>query len=172
MSITTKKIATLGIITSLALISFMIEALFPPLFIVGAKVGISNIFVLLTLVMFNLPLALAVVIVKTVLGSVFAGNISMLMYSLSGGIVSTLISALLLSTLYPKISIVSVSILSAVSHNITQNLVYVLVSNTPLMMSYLPYLALIGVLSGIIVGLTTRLILHIIPLKTFLKVYE
>ena len=44
---TVYKIAACGIFSALALIAFVIESLFPPFFIPSARMGISNIFVLL-----------------------------------------------------------------------------------------------------------------------------
>lgn len=72
----------------------------------------------------------------------------MLMYSFSGGVISLALSSVLMYTVYPRVSLMSVSIAAAVLHNIVQNAVYVLVTDTPLMMAYMPYLALIGILSG------------------------
>jgi uncharacterized membrane protein len=63
----------------------------------------------------------------------------------------------------------SISIVAAVCHNITQNIVFVLISKTTLMFSYMPYLALIGILSGAIVGCATMLIFKRIPLSVFEK---
>ena len=44
-----RRIATLAVLTAMGLIMFMVESLFPPLFLPGAKMGLSNIFSLLTL---------------------------------------------------------------------------------------------------------------------------
>ena len=48
-------------------------------------------------------------------------------------------------------------------HNAVQNAVYALVTDTPAVLSLLPYLALIGVLSGAIVGAATYFALKIVP---------
>ena len=72
-----KKIAALALLTALGLIAFMLESLFPPLFFPGAKMGLSNVFSLFALVVFGLPEALLVVTARTVLGSLFAGNVSL-----------------------------------------------------------------------------------------------
>ena len=158
-----KKIAVLALFTALGLIVFIIENQFPPLFVPGAKMGLANIFSLAALILYGPAEAFAVVIVRTVLGSLFAGNISMLMYSFSGGVISLALSSVLMYTVYPRVSLMSVSIAAAVLHNIIQNAVYVLVTDTPLMMAYMPYLALIRILSGGIVGAVVALIFKIVP---------
>lgn len=158
-----KRIATLSVLCAMGLIMFMVESLFPPLFLPGAKMGLSNIFSLLTLFVLGPVDALVVVIVRTVLGSLFGGGISTLMYSLTAGVVSVVISAFLVEFVYPNITIIAISIVSAICHNITQNVVFCLISNTPEMFSYMPWLALVGVLAGVIVGFGTNLILRALP---------
>ncbi len=163
--LTTRKIATLAILCAMGLIMFMIESLFPPLFIPGAKMGLSNIVSLLTLVMYGPWEALLVIVVRTVMGSVFTGSMSTLMYSLTAGVVSTLVSAVLLHLVYPRISIISISVVSAVVHNLTQNIVFCAVTDTPEMYSYTPWLAMIGVLAGVIVGLAVYFVLKGMPYR-------
>ena len=158
-----KRIATLSVLCAMGLIMFMVESLFPPLFLPGAKMGLSNIFSLLTLFVLGPVDALVVVLVRTVLGSLFGGGISTLMYSLTAGVVSVVISAFLVEFVYPHITIIAISIMSAICHNITQNVVFCLISNTPEMFSYMPWLALVGILAGLIVGFATNLILRALP---------
>ena len=162
-----KRLAYLSVLTAMALIMFMVESLFPPLFLPGAKMGLSNIFSLLALFVLGPVDALILVVVRTVLGSLFMGNISTLLYSLTAGVVSVVISAILVQFVYPRVSIVAISVVSAVMHNLTQNVVFCLISNTPQMFSYMPWLALLGIVAGIIVGFAVWLILKAIPTKIF-----
>lgn len=148
----------------------MVESLFPPLFLPGAKMGLSNIFSMLALYLLGPVEAFVVIVVRTVLGSMFTGNMSTLMYSLTAGIVSVVVSSVLVEFVYPRVSIVAVSIVSAVMHNLTQNVVFCLVSNTPQMFSYMPWLALLGVLAGIIVGFAVWFILKMVPTRTFASI--
>lgn len=162
-----KRVALLGVLCAMGLITFMIESLFPPLFLPGAKMGISNVFSLLAVFLLGPVDAVVLIVVRTTLGSMFTGNLSTLLYSMSAGLVSVGVSSLLVEFVYPKVSIVAISVVSAVVHNLTQNVVYCLVSNTPQMFSYMPWLALLGVLAGVIVGFAVWLVLRTVPLKTF-----
>lgn len=163
-----KRIATLSALTAMGLISFMIESLFPPLLpLPGFKMGISNIFSLLALFLLGPADALVLVAVRTTLGSVFTGNVSTLMYSLSAGVVSVTVSAVLVEFAYPRVSIVAISVVSAIVHNLTQNVVFCLVSNTPQMFVYMPVLAVVGILAGIIVGFAVWFILKAVPTRVF-----
>ena len=71
-----KKIAVLAILTALSLITFIIESLFPPLIIPGAKMGLANVFSFAALIMYSPIEAFAIVAIRTVLGAVYAGNFS------------------------------------------------------------------------------------------------
>ena len=164
-----KKIATLAIFTALSLIMFIIENQFPPLFFPGAKMGLANIFSFAALIMYSPIEAFIIVAIRTGLGAVYAGNVSALLYSFTGGIVSMAVSSLLMYTVYPKISVMSVSVLAAVAHNITQNIVFVIISGTTLMFGYMPYLILIGILAGAIVGGVIMLIFKKVPQSVFIK---
>lgn len=167
---TAKKIAVLALLSALALVTFIIENLFPSMVIPGARLGLANIFSLAALIMFSPVEAFIVVAVRTLLGSLFAGNVSALLYSFTGGIVSMAVSAALLYIAYPKISIMAVSVAAAVAHNITQNTVFVLLTGSALMLAYTPYLVLLGVISGGVVGGVTMLIFRGIPQTVFEKV--
>lgn len=170
--IAAKKIAVLALLTGLSLITFILESLLPPLGVPGAKPGLANIFSLLALIIFSPWEAFAVVAVRTILGAIFSGNVSALMYSFTGGIVSMAVSSLLLYGAYPKISLIAVSITAAVAHNITQNAVFALVNGSVLYLTYTPYLVLLGILSGALVGGAVMLIIKGVPLNAFKKIYN
>ena len=164
---TAKRVTTLSVLTAMGLIMFMVESLFPPLFVPGAKMGLSNIFSLLTLFVLGPTEAVVLVVVRTTLGSMFMGNMSTMLYSLTAGLVSVTVSAVLVEFVYPKISIVAISVVAAIMHNVAQNVVFCLVSNTPEMFAYMPVLALIGVLAGVIVGFGVWFILRSVPIRVF-----
>ncbi len=161
------RLALSGILTALALISFIIENLFPPIIFAGARIGVSNVFILLSLILLGEGYAFASLIIKTVLGSLFAGNISMLMYSLPSGAVALTAEILLLR--FAKTSLVSASTAGAVINSVCQNLVFCLITNTIEVLYYLPYLALIAILSGLTVGLATFFIVRRLPNKLLEK---
>lgn len=162
-----RRIATLSVLTAMGLIMFMIESLFPPLFLPGAKMGLSNIFSLLALFILGPAEAIILVVVRTVLGSIFMGNMSTLLYSFTAGLVSVVISSLLVTFVYPRVSVIAISVVAAVMHNLAQNLVFCLVSDTPEMFGYMPYLALLGVVAGLIVGFAVWFILRTVPPRVF-----
>ena len=165
-----KKIAVMALLTGLSLITFLIEGLFPPMFIPGAKMGLSNVFSFAALILYSPAEAFIIIVLRTLLGATFAGNLSALLYSFTGGVVAMAVSSLLMYLAHPKISVMSVSVAAAVAHNVTQCVVFVFLSGSVLMFGYMPYLALLGVLSGAIVGGVTMLIFKGVPQSVFEKV--
>lgn len=164
-----KKIATLAIFTALSLITFIIENQFPPLFIPGARMGLANIFSFAALIMYSPVEAFIIIAIRTGLGAVFAGNVSALLYSFTGGVVSMAVSSVLTYVLYPRVSVMAVSVIAAVAHNVTQVCVFAAVTNTANMFINLPYFVLLGVLSGAIVGAVIMVIFKKVPKSVFEK---
>ena len=168
-SFTAKKIATLAVFTTLSLITFIIENQFPPMFIPGARMGLANIFSFAALIMYSPIEAFWIVAIRCGLGAVYAGNVSALLYSFTGGVIAMAVSSVLMYTLYPRISVTAVSVTAAVCHNVTQNVVFVLMSGTVNMFVNLPYLVLLGIASGAIVGGVVMLVFKKVPKSVFLK---
>ena len=164
VSATGKRIAMLGILSGLGLVAFMIESLVPIPYLPGAKIGLANVFSMLALVLYGLPDALIVVVVRTFLGSLFAGNFSMIIYSATAGVCSAIVSRLMLC-LVPRISFVAVSVTSAVIHNLVQLSVYCGLTATVQLFGYAPYLCLLGTVSGAVVGLAVTYTLKAIPAR-------
>ena len=154
------KIATAAVLSAAALAVYVVESLFPPLILPGAKMGLSNVFVLLALVCLGVGYAFAV---KIAVGNLIVGNFSTLMYSLPAGVISLAVMSLLFFNGKSRFGLIALSVAGAVVHNAVQNAVYALVTDTPAVLSLLPYLALIGVLSGAIVGAATYFALKIVP---------
>lgn len=151
-------------LSALALIAFIIESLFPPLFVPGAKMGLGNIFTMLALILYGGFGGTVTVLVKCLLGSVFSGNFSGLLYSLPAGLAALAFEYVTIKFLFPRISVIAVSVGAAVIHNAVQNLIFCLVTSAEAVI-YLPYLALIGAVSGLIVGLAVFSVTKLLPEK-------
>ena len=155
----TKQIAKYGLLTALAIIFGYVEFLVPVnLGIPGTKLGIANIVVLFSLYLLGRKGAFLISMVRiTISGLLFGGVFSML-YSLGGGILSFAVMALLYKNRH--LSSVGVSIAGGACHNIGQLVVAVLVANTPTLFSLLPWLVLVGAVTGAVNGLLTLIILR------------
>ena len=164
----TYKITLCAILTSLSIIAFTIENLFPPVFLAGARIGVSNIFILLSTILLGIPYGYASLVLKILIGSLFSGNLMSVMYSLPAGLISLSVEIMVIFFI-KKTSVVSASIVGAVLNSTVQNLIFCLVASTLNYLVYLPYLALISVLSGLIIGFTVYLLVKYIPNKYFIQ---
>ncbi len=162
------KITLCSLLSAMALITFTLESLFPPIILPGARLGLSNIFILLSAILLGAPYAFCSLIVKTVIGSLFAGNISMILYSLPAGIVSLTIELLILHFI-KKSSVVSVSVAGAVINTALQNASFCLVSGFIEYFAYLPYLTLIAIPAGVLVGFIVYLLVKRLPLTKLVR---
>lgn len=165
------KLSLAGILSALALVSFILEGLFPPLFIPGARLGLSNIFILLSLVLLGRTYAISALGVKIIFGSLFSGNLSAILYSLPAGMVS-LGAEIILFCFFKRFSIVAVSVAGAVINTTVQNTVFCLITGTSEYFIYLPYLALTGIIAGLAVGFSVYLIIRLLPERLTRKITQ
>lgn len=154
-----RTLTRIAFLTALSLIAYIIESLFPPLVLPGAKMGLGNIFSMLALTVMGVWQGYAVVLARTLLGAALTGSLSTLLYSLSAGLVSYSLSALLFRCFGKNVSITAISIAAGVCHNLVQNAVFVFVSGTRQMLGYAPYLALLGIPAGFTVGVAVTLLM-------------
>ena len=162
MNVYLKKITTCAVLSALSVLAFLIEGLFPPLIIPGARMGISNVFILFAVISLGVQYGFTVLIVKVLLGSLFSGNLSAIIYSLPAGLIALTLEVLLIY--YCKnISIVAISVVGATVSILLQNLIFCLVTNSLEFLIYSPYLVLLGILAGVIVGLALYFVVKILP---------
>lgn len=116
----TTRLTQLALLTTVALIIFVIEANIPPLTSVpGVKMGLANIVTLSVFYLYGRKDALMVLLTRVVLGAFASGQIMTLPYSLSGGLLCFLVCALLFP-LFPLKRLWLLSVIGAIFHNIGQ----------------------------------------------------
>lgn len=149
----TKKLALMALLTALALIIFMIEAQIPaPVPIPGVKLGLANVITLAAMLILGKKEAGAVLAVRIIMGAVFAGSPSAILYSGAGGALAYAVMCLLVGRVAEK-RLWAVSALAAVGHNMGQLAACVLVVKTPGVFLYAPALIISGVITGLFTGL-------------------
>ena len=149
VEMTTKSVAHCGTLTALAMIFGYVEALIPFHFgIPGVKLGLPNIITVFAL--YTLPVY-QVFAIQVMLVSFLFGNLSMMLYSLAGGLLSLAVMGLLKKKKW--LSIAGVSIAGGVSHNIGQLAVAVLVVQNLKIAFYLPALLASGLVTGGLIGM-------------------
>ena len=167
-----KKVGAISMLTALALIAFLLESLLPALFIPGAKAGLSNVFSLLALVIYGPFEAVLVVGIRTILGSIIVGNPAVLLYSLTAGEISVLFASFLFVFFKDRLSVVAISVSSAVMHNTVQLLVYRIITLNTAVYAFFPYLIVLGTIAGLIVGTLSLWTVKGIPSPVFERLFN
>ena len=148
----TEKTAQLGLLTALALIAGYIELLIPmPVGIPGVKPGLANLVVVWALYALGPYEALAVNGMRILLSGFLFGNLSMILYSLAGAAMSFV--CMYLAKKSGAFTILGVSIVGGVTHNVGQLLVAMAVLETKSLIYYGPVLLAPGLVTGAVLGI-------------------
>lgn len=155
----TKRLVLLALMVSQALILSIIESWVPvPFPFPGVKLGLANIITLVVIIYFGFKDALLVVFVRCLLASIFTGGFVVFLFSLTGGILSTLVMAFIYTRFSKSFSILGISIAGSLAHNTGQLLMASFVMKDLSVMSYLLVLLISGIIMGYFVGLCTILL--------------
>lgn len=151
---------------ALAMIFSYVESQIPPFFTVpGMKLGLTNVVVLVALYKCGNGSAMAINILRIILVSLLFGGIAAMVYSLAGGMLSTVVMILMKMT--GKFRPVTVSAAGGIFHNVGQIIVAMLMLNATGIIWYLAILWFTGLVTGILIGLLGDILLKRLPDKLF-----
>lgn len=149
----TKRLTELGLLTTAALIIFVIELQLPNLVpIPGVKLGLANIITVYAIYRYRPGEVLLVVLTRIFLGTLFGGNTMALAYSLAGGLLC-LLGAIPLHRLVAPGDVWMLSVLGAILHNVGQIAMAWLIAGTAGVLVYLPFLLVSGCIAGFFTGI-------------------
>lgn len=155
-----KKLTELALLSTVALIIFVIELRIPnPFPIPGVKLGLANIITVYAVFRYRPSETAMIVTVRLVLGAVFSRNPSALLYSAAGA-VCCLLGMLALRKILPEKQIWLCSVIGAMLHNIGQIAAAVIIMRSFGVIAYLPLLLVTGSLAGAFTGLCTQHLLR------------
>ncbi len=163
MKLSLKKSTFTLILIVIALIVYSIESALPPLVpgIAGARLGLSNVFVLYSLYALGWQSALWVVIARSILGPLITGAPISMFFSISGSLFSLFTMIVIKKAGRDKIGLVGVSVCGSLMHSFGQMLMAYLFTKTALILTYFPVMAAISVPCGIITGVAAGWVLKI-----------
>lgn len=148
----TKKITTLALLTTIALTIFMIESAIPTLVpIPGVKLGLANIVTLFVINQYGTKDAAIVLLMRIILASIFGGQMVSFMYSLCGGFLCLIVMTVINKFLMGKLVYIT-SIFGAIAHNVGQIFVAYAILSMSGIFAYLPYLMISGIITGLFTG--------------------
>ena len=155
----------LAIMVAVGLVLFIFENFLPqPL--PGGRIGLSQLVTLLVLFWYGFPEALAVVLLRVFIGNLILGMLFSPVFVLSttGAVVALLVMATVRKVV-PVFSIIGISLIGALFHNLTQLVVaYGLFIERADIFWLLPYCIWVSVFSGLFIGFIAWFVL--VKLKT------
>ena len=155
----TKKIAVLALAIALAMILSFVESQIPAFVAIpGVKIGLANIAVVFVLYKLGWKEAVLISLVRVVMVSMLFGTLVSLFYSVAGSVLSLTGMVLLKKT--GLFSTVAVSVTGGVLHNVGQILMACLLLETNVIVYYLPFLILSGVIAGVVIGVVSAIMVN------------
>ena len=149
---TVRSIALCGVMASLAIVFGYVEHLIPlPIGIYGIKLGLANLVVVIMLYALNAYSAFTINMVRIILCSILFGTFTSFWYSIVGGLLS--FTAMLIIKKINKFSPMGVSICGAITHNVGQIIVAIILLEEFKIAFYIPVLLVTGAITGAIIGL-------------------
>ncbi len=153
-----KTIAIVALLSSLALIFSYIEFLIPSFSsIPGAKLGLSNLVIVIAFYLINPTYAFAINIIRIIVAGLLFNGIIGMTYGIIGGILSFGIMILLKKI--NRFSIIGISMSGGVFHNLGQLFAASILLNSFNVFYYLPVLMISGMISGTIIGILAHITL-------------
>lgn len=148
-----KKIAFCAVMIALALALSYAERFIPLQLVIpmpGIKLGLANVVTLVALYRLKGRYALAILVPRCILGALFGGGITGLLFSLTGGLLALLVMTLAKKA--PIFSVYGVSVLGAAAHNMGQIFAAMVLLRSVYVAAYLPWLLIAAVVTGILTG--------------------
>ena len=145
----TKRITLLALLAAASFVLSWLDSLIPVSGLLpGAKLGLANLSVLSGLYLLGPGSAAVLCLLKILLSTLLFGNAYSFFYSLAGGILSFL--AMLITR--KRCSVIFVSVLGGMFHNLGQLAVAAVILETAGLLGYLPVLLLCGIGAGLAIG--------------------
>ena len=154
MKLTTRQLTLCAVLTAMALALSYLESAFPLALTVpipGMKLGLANIVTLFALYALGPAQAALILLARCLLGAVFAGNMSALIFSVMGGAMAVMI----LLSRTGRLSVYGVSVGGAAAHNCGQVAAAVLTLGNGAPLYYLPVLLGVSLVTGAVTGVVT-----------------
>ena len=154
----TKTITRFGLLTAVALVLGYFERFIPiATTLPGIKLGLANTILLYAIYMMNNKSALCLMLLKVMLSGMLFAGMSGALYSLSGGLLSLIMMLIVKSQ--RGVSIIGVSVVGAVFHNVGQILAASMIVQSRGVFLYLPALLIAAVITGMLTGITAKYVL-------------
>ena len=152
-----KRLTTLALLAAASFVLSWLDSLIPVSGVLpGAKLGLANLAVLTGLYLLGPGPAAVLGLLKILLSTFLFGNAFSFFYALAGGI----LSYLAMVGLKKRCSVVFVSLMGGMFHNVGQIAGAAVILKTAGLMGYLPVLLLCGIGAGCAVGVAGGILIQ------------
>ena len=158
------RTALLGVLAAAAIAMQVLEAPLPrPL--PWLKPGLANSTTIVALLLFGLPSALLLILVRQISANLLLGSLlsPSFLIGLMGSATAGVVMSITLKAGRQRLGLVSISVLGALSNNLAQLLVVSSILEHSAVWYQLPFMMFASIPSGILIGLLSSLILARIP---------
>lgn len=150
-----KKVILISLFVSVALIVSLLEY-YIPIPIPDVRLGLSNIIIINSILLFGFKETFFISFLKAILLVIILGNPISFIYNFSAGFTSIVTMYILNKFCSKYLSLIGISVLGSVSHVMVQILVSMVLLNTKTLINFIPFLGIIGVFTGILVGIISN----------------
>ncbi|WP_020615468.1 Gx transporter family protein [Paenibacillus daejeonensis] len=151
-----RRLTMVAIFASLAVVLGIVESMIPfAVAIPGAKLGLGNIVVVVALLFFGGKDTIMLIVVKTLLTAFILGSFSTFLFSIMGALASFLVMLAMMKLGSGSFSLISISIVGGIFHNLGQLTAASWVLGTFKIYYYLPFLLVAGIATGLFVGVAS-----------------
>lgn len=160
----TKRTAYIGVLSAVAIVLGYLEGMIPlPVSVPGVKIGLSNVCVMTALYTLGAPAALAVCLIKSLVCGMLFWGAEGVIFALFGSIFSLLAMTILKK--YSGFSMVGISAVGAVCHNLGQLLAFYIFSGSFSFFYYISFLGLSAIIMGTLTGFISKEVIGRLRLK-------
>lgn len=150
-----KKVILISLFVSVALIVSLLEY-YIPIPIPNVRLGLSNIIIINSILLFGFKETFFISFLKAILLVIILGNPISFIYNFSAGFTSIVTMYILNKFCSKYLSLIGISVFGSVSHVMVQILVSMVLLNTRTLINFIPFLGIIGVFTGILVGIISN----------------
>lgn len=158
----TKRITYTGMFVAIAMVFSYLESMIPVnIAIPGIKLGLANMVTIVVMYRLGISDAWIVSIVRVVLSSLLFGNMTVMVYSIAGAVLSLLVMSICRKK--ELFGLLGTSILGGVSHNAGQIATAAFLMKSGNIMLYMPVLCISGTIAGVCIGLVGTMLVRKLP---------
>ena len=125
------------------------------------KLGLANLVTIVVMVKMDTRSAWMVSLVRVLLSALLFGNMSVMIYSLAGAVLSLIVMTVCMR--FRIFGITGTSILGAVSHNAGQVIMAASLMKSGNILIYIPVLCISGTIAGVCIGLAGAVLVKNLP---------